>query len=280
VGKEAADVINVLIIGAHPDDVDADAGGTAALFARNGHRVMGVSVTNGDTGHHEIGGVPLARRRRAEAAEAGKRLGLVEYRVLDNHDGRLLPNSLPVRDELTRLIRQFEPDLVMTHRAYDYHPDHRATSQLVVDALCMSTVPNVVSDVPYLKFTPFMVYMYDPFTKPYPFIPDIVVATDETVETKVDAMDAHVSQMYEFLAHIKHAGPVPDDPKARRDWLRQSTDGDLRKQANLYRERLIEIYGKERGSQVQYAEAFEHCEYGAPLTAEAVRKLFPFVPAS
>src|SRR6476620_6521266 len=82
--------LNIIAFGAHPDDCDQRAGGIAAKFAALGHRVRFVSVTNGDAGHQTEGGGALAARRRAEAREAGRRIG-IEYVVLDNHDGELLP---------------------------------------------------------------------------------------------------------------------------------------------------------------------------------------------
>src|SRR5438045_5585399 len=82
--------IRVIAFGAHPDDCDIRAAGTAAKFARLGYAVKFVSVTNGDAGHQSLGGGPLALRRRAEAEESGRRLG-VTYEVLGNHDGELLP---------------------------------------------------------------------------------------------------------------------------------------------------------------------------------------------
>ena len=82
--------LRVLVFGAHPDDCDFTAGGVAALYARQGHEVLFISVTNGDAGHHEIGGARLAQRRRAEAAAAGAAIG-IRYELLDIHDGQLLP---------------------------------------------------------------------------------------------------------------------------------------------------------------------------------------------
>src|ERR1700683_1401273 len=77
--------LRVIAFGAHPDDCDIRAAGTAVLFAQMGHHVKFVSVTNGDAGHQSEGGGMLAMRRRAEAMESGRRLG-VTYDVLDNHD--------------------------------------------------------------------------------------------------------------------------------------------------------------------------------------------------
>jgi LmbE family N-acetylglucosaminyl deacetylase len=277
VGKDidASRLLRILIFGAHPDDPDFAAGGVAALYTQQGHQARMVTVTNGDAGHHEMGGVPLAQRRRKEAAAAGACLG-VEYITLDNHDCVLIL-TLEIRHQLVRIIREFQPDLVMTPRPCDYHPDHRYTSQLVQDAVCTASVPNIVSDVPYLHFTPVVVYVWDDFQKPYPFIPDVVVSIDNVIEKKVDAFHCHVSQMYEFLPFIKrYLDKVPEDPSQRRAWLWESLEPRLSRVADLYRDRLIELYGKEKGKQIKYAEAFESCEYGAPLSEANLKRLFPF----
>jgi LmbE family N-acetylglucosaminyl deacetylase len=268
--------LRVLILGAHPDDPDFSAGGVAALYARQGHTVKLVSLTNGDAGHHELGGAPLAWRRRAEAAAAGAALG-VEYITLDIHDGALLP-TLENRNLVIALIRAFAPDLVTIHRPNDYHPDHRYASQLVQDASYMLTVPNVVSHVPHLRAMPVIVHTWDHFQKPYPFRPDVVVAIDAVIEQKFAALHCHTSQMYEWLPYNgQYLDAVPAEEAARRTWLRQRLAGRFRSIADLYREHLIATYGAAQGSQVQYVEAFEACEYGAPLTAENRARLFPFL---
>src|SRR5262249_28005121 len=165
--------LRLLIIGAHPDDADYHAGGTAALYRAAGHIVKMVSLTNGDAGHHLLRGPELARRRKAEAAAAGTVIG-ADYDVLDNPDGELLP-TLENRRQVIRLIRSFRPDLVLTHRPNDYHPDHRYTSQLVQDAAYMVTVPAVAPDTPHLAANPVIAYLPDDFQKPYPFRPSVVV---------------------------------------------------------------------------------------------------------
>jgi LmbE family N-acetylglucosaminyl deacetylase len=269
--------LKILIIGAHPDDADICAGGTATLYARLGHQVKLVSLTNGDAGHHDLGGAPLAWLRRLEAAAAGNVLG-VEYITLDNHDGTLLP-TIENRNQVISLIRQFHPDLVMTHRPNDYHPDHRYTSQLVQDAAYMVTVPNIVSSVPHLAKMPVIVYLWDHFQKPAPFSPDVVVAIDDVVETKLDALHCHTSQMYEFLPYNGgYLEQVPPDASQRRVWLGEFRKPTMRLIANRYRSQLMRTYGETMGRQVLYAEAFEACEYGAPLTAENTGRLFPFLP--
>src|ERR1700738_1410912 len=154
-----SDKIRVIAFGAHPDDCDIRAAGTAALFARMGHAVKFVSVTNGDAGHQSMGGVPLAQRRLAEAMESARRLG-IEYEVLDNHDGELLP-TLEVRQQVIRRIRQWQADIVRAPRPNDYHPDHRYTGVLVQDAAYMVVVPNVAPDTPPLRRNPVFLYYED-----------------------------------------------------------------------------------------------------------------------
>ena len=141
----------------------------------------------------------------------------------------------------------------------------------------MVTVPNVVSHVPHLRMMPVIVHTWDHFQKPYPFQADVVVAIDDVVEQKVDALHCHTSQMYEWLPYNgRYLEEVPADLAARRAWLRQRQDQRLRRAANLYRDKLVTAYGAEQGRQLQYAEAFEACEYGTPLTDENRNKLFPF----
>src|ERR671937_1317977 len=213
--------LNVIAFGAHPDDCDQRAGGTAAKYAALGHRVRFVSVTNGDAGHQTEGGGALAARRRAEAREAGRRIG-IEYIVLDNHDGELLP-TLAVREQIIRQIRQWNADLVLAPRPNDYHPDHRYTGILVQDAAYMVVVPNVAPDTPALRKNPVFMYFEDGFQKPQPFRPDVAVAIDDVIEKKLDMLDAHVSQMYEWLPWVAgNLEKVPKDPVARRRWLHET----------------------------------------------------------
>jgi LmbE family N-acetylglucosaminyl deacetylase len=265
----------LLIFGAHPDDGEYSAGGLAALWAARGGRVLLVSLTNGDAGHQTLGGGTLARLRRDEARAAADVIG-AESLVLDHHDGELLP-TLDLRREVIALIREFEPDLVLTPRPYDYHPDHRAAATVVQDAAYMVTVPNVVPYATHLARNPVIMYVGDEFEKPYPFSPDVVIAIDDVIETKLDMLDRHASQVYEWLPYNRgNLETVPEGADERRAWLRGEWDGPWRRTADRYRDLLIARYGLERGRQVQYAEAFELCEYGEPLTEETGEWLFLF----
>ncbi len=265
--------LRVIAFGAHPDDCDQRAGGIAAKYAAAGHLVKFVSVTNGDAGHHEQGGGMLAKRRRAEAMEAGRRIG-IEYEVLDNHDGELLP-TLEVRRQIIREIREWQADIVLAPRPNDYHPDHRYTGVLVQDASYMVTVPNLVTDAPALRRNPVFLYFADRFTRPQPFRPDIVVGIDDVIQKKYDMLDAHVSQVYEWLPwHAGRLAEVPQDPAERKRWLASFRTSRVRPE---WKGTLEKRYGANATS-IQNAEAFEITEYGRQPSEEEIRKLFPFFP--
>jgi LmbE family N-acetylglucosaminyl deacetylase len=272
--QDTEGTLRILVIGAHPDDPDAN-GGTMARYVEQGHTVKLVSLTNGDAGHFALGLGPLAVIRAAEAACAGEVIDS-EYVTLDNHDGELVA-SLDVRRQVIRLIREFEPDLVFTPRVDDYHPDHRATGELVRDAAYMVTVPNVVPLTPHLEKNPIFVNVEDRFSKPTPFDPVVVVDIGPVVEKKVDMYHCHTSQVYEWLPYNRgELDEVPEGDAARRAWLAERMKRQWRATADRFRDELIALYGPEKGSKIEFAEAFEISEYGSMPTSEELKRLFPF----
>lgn len=265
--------INVIVFGAHPDDCDSDAGGTAILFSQLGHNVMFVSVTNGDAGHYSMGGGALAKIRRAEAEEAGRRFG-VKYVVLDNHDGELMP-TLEVRLQVIRLIRQWNADVVIGPRNNDYHPDHRNTGILIQDAAYMVLVPNIAPDTPPLKKNPVFLYSEDRFQKPVPFQAEIAVDISGIWEKKVSAMAAHESQFFDWLPWVSgRLDQVPKDKEKRLQWLSETRKPSV---SDEVRKCLIKWYGPEKAGAAVAAEAFEICEYGRRPSENEIRILFPFL---
>jgi LmbE family N-acetylglucosaminyl deacetylase len=273
--------LRVIAFGAHPDDCVLKAGGTAAKWAALGHKVKFVSVTNGDIGHWGMAGGPLAQRRTREVNETARVLGIVSQ-VLDIHDGELLP-TLENRKLLTKLIREWNADVVLSHRPNDYHPDHRNVGVLVQDAAYMVTVPYFCPDTPYLAKNPVFLYYEDRFRKPNPFAADVVVAIDDVIEKKLAAVEALHSQFYEGGAN---GGPqlVPDPSNAARVAARKKEvrDGFARRFADTPKRFGLELrkwYGAEAAGKVKYAEAFEVCEYGRMPGREELKKLFPIDPA-
>src|SRR5579864_5364599 len=271
--QESDGKLRIIAFGAHPDDCDIRAAGTAAKFVAMGHHVKFVAVTNGDAGHQSEGGGMLAKRRRAEAMESGRRLG-VTYEVLDNHDGELLP-TLDVRQQIIRRIRQWNADIVLAPRPNDYHPDHRYTGVLIQDAAYMVVVPNICPDTPPLRKNPVFMYYEDRFQKPAPFRPDVAISIDDVFQKKVDVLDSHVSQFYEWLPWVDgKLDSIPKDPAERRQWLSQNR---YNQPTPAVRQALIKWYGPERGNQVKAAESFELCEYGSQPGEEELKKLFPML---
>jgi LmbE family N-acetylglucosaminyl deacetylase len=270
-------LLRILVLGAHPDDADYKAGGTAALWRKLGHEVKLVSVTNGGAGHQILRGEALVARRRAEAQAAGAVIGAT-YDVLDHPDGALMP-TLEARQQLIRLIRGFRPDLILTHRPNDYHPDHRYTSVLVQDAAYLVTVPAVCPETPHLERDPVILYLSDDFKKPASFSADVVVDIGSELDTLVHMLHCHASQFYDWLPYNGgYSDQVPAADDARRQWLGERTRRRLRPLADRHRDRVVQTYGVERGHRIEFIEAFEVSEYGSPLDDAARARLFPFVP--
>jgi len=266
--------LRVLVFGAHPDDCDFKVGGMAVLYARLGHKVKFVSVTNGDAGHFAIGGAPLARRRQKEARAAARIAG-VAYEVFDIHDGGLEP-TLENRMKIARAIREFAPDLVISHRPNDYHPDHRYTAQLVQDASYTVTVPNTAALTPHLDRNPVVAYMCDDFKKPYPFKADVAVSIDAVISTKMRMLHCHESQMYEWLPYNQGVRSVPAGRDERLKWLTKREAPRNAEVADRFRALLKKLYGPSKGARVKYAEALEISEYGSPVAKADFHTLFPF----
>ncbi len=271
--------LHIIVFGAHPDDAELKAGGVAALWAKQGHHVKFVSVTNGDIGHWKMNREELAKRRLAEVKAADRILG-VETEVLPIHDGELEP-TLENRRTITRLIREWQADIVLCHRPWDYHPDHRYVGVLVQDSAYMVAVPMFCPETPALKKNPVYFYSSDGFQKPYPFKGDVVVSIDDVYDLKLDALNELESQIYEGGANgseefVKTVPPATD-PAGRKDWLRKSGWATRNTaEADRFRDVLVRRYGAEKGKAVLNAEAFEICEYGRQPSAAELARLFPF----
>jgi LmbE family N-acetylglucosaminyl deacetylase len=272
--------LRIIAFGAHPDDCELRVAGVAAKWAALGHHVKFVSVTNGDVGHWGMAGGPLAKRRLAEVEQCAKILG-IQAQVLDIHDGELLP-TLENRKIITRLIREWKANLVLSHRPNDYHPDHRNVGILVQDAAYMVTVPYFCPDTPHLSKNPVFLYYEDRFTKPTRFAADIIVGIDDVIDKKLAAVEALASQFYEGGCNGgPHLVPDPSNKAAvaqRKKEVRDQFDQRFLATGQRFGLQLIEWYGDD-AKKIRYAEAFEICEYGRLPGKAEIRKLFPFFPA-
>ncbi len=264
----------MLFIGAHPDDADILCGGTALQLARAGHQVKFVSATTGDTGHQTLSRPETAIRRKAETQASAKLAGLAEYQVLDHPCG--LEPTLDNRREFVRLIRRFQPDVVISHRLCDYHPDHRATAQLVLDTAYVLMVPHFCEDTPLPDQTPVYAYSFDRFLEPRPHRADAAVEFDGILDRKLALLNCHTSQFYEWL-------PWTDGMK---DFDVSKLDAEGKKQhllkwvarfkvaADGARDLLKKVYGPEKGEKIVYAETFEQSVYSRQLPPEEFQQLF------
>lgn len=266
--------LRLLILGAHPDDAEYHAGGLAAAYRQLGHEVRMISLTNGAAGHHQMPPAAMAPLRREEAAAAGRVIGAV-YETWDIPDGELMP-TLDVRRRVIREIRTFRPDMVLTHRTCDYHPDHRAVGQAVQDASYLVTVPNVLPEVPPLFKDPVVAYMADLFTKPLPLVPDVVLDVTDRIETIVRMLACHRSQVFEWLAYEEGVlETVPAGEAEKLVWLREWYLQHIRPRADRFRPQLIAAFGEDRGRQIEAAEVYEISEYAAQPDAARRERLFP-----
>ena len=263
-----------LYIGAHPDDADIQFSGTAMQLVAKGHKVKFISVCNGDCGHYAMRGKELADRRYAETQAAAKLVGVEEYQVLEHGDCEL-EVTLPNRKEILRIIREFQPDVVISHSLYDYHADHRHCGQLVQDAAYLVNVPMYCPEIPIPAKNPVFAISYHRFTTPRPFRVDAAVEFDSVLEKKLQVLACHVSQMEEWL---------PWDVGMKDEALRGLTSEEkynflLREisrfitAADRGRDILTAAYGQEKASQIKYAEAFEITEYGKQLSQEEFQAL-------
>jgi LmbE family N-acetylglucosaminyl deacetylase len=266
--------LRLLILGAHPDDAEYHAGALASIYRERGHEVRIVSLTNGQAGHFQRPPESLAGIRREEAAASGRVIGAT-YVTWDIPDGELTAD-LPTRNRVIREIRGFRPDLVLTHRPNDYHPDHRAAGQLVQDASYLVTVPNVLRDTPALRRDPVVAYMADLFTKPQPLSAEVVLDATDRAETIVAMLACHRSQVFEWLPYEEGIlDQVPADDAQKTVWLREWFRRHTLPRAERFRTDLIGAYGESRGRAIEFCEVFELSEYAARADLARRQELFP-----
>ena len=266
----------ILLLGAHPDDAEYHAGGLLTRYREElDATVRLISLTNGSAGHHERSPEELCKLRQEESANAGKVIG-AEYLNWDLPDARL-EATLENRERVIREIRTFRPDLLLTHRTCDYHPDHRAVAQLVQDASYLVTVPNVLPEVSPLFDDPVVLYMPDLFNRPAPLRPDLVLDVGEQVDSIIAMLACHRTQVFEWLPYEEGIlNEVPEDEDTKLDWLRNWFHEQVAERADHFRDALVTTYGEERGQAVTYCEAYEVSEYASPLDDEKQAKLWPF----
>ncbi len=267
--------MNIVCIGAHPDDPEFYAGASLILWAARGHNVLSVSLTDGRIGHHADPPDVLAARRADEVREAARRGGYNSI-ILGYPDGELEP-TLEARRRVVRVIREAQADIVLGHRAVDYHPDHRYAGMLVQDAAFMVTVPHFCPETSALRRNPVFLTMMDRFTSLSAVRADLAVDADAAMDRKWALLDAMQSQFYEWLPWLDGRlddVPPASDPQGRLTFLKEYYSPWLNGVAGRHREALRRWYGA-RGDDVAFAEVFEVSEYGRQPDEAELRALCP-----
>ena len=265
--------LRIIAFGAHPDDAELKASGVAALWAAEGHKVKLVAMTNGDIGHFAIAGGPLAQRRKAEVADCARILG-IETEVLDIHDGELMP-SLENRKTVARLIREWQADIVMGHRPYDYHPDHRYTGVLMDDAAVVVVAPFFVPDTQAVRAIPCSCTTR---TVSSIRIRSCRASSSTSMPRRRRSGRASARCPRSSATRIRgrpaRGQVVPAGDRERQAFLLDVVKKRGRAVADLYRQRLLALYGAERGKAIEYAEAFQLGQYGRQPSPDELKALF------
>lgn len=221
--------MNILAIGAHPDDLEMMCGGTLAKYAAQGHKVIMVHVATGNVGHMVISPEELIKIRGKEAQEAGALIG-AEVISIGEMDLFVRADDMRTRDKIIDVIRYAKPDLIITHYPHDYMDDHEQTSALVYEASMAATVPHHKTQHDfYGRLTP--IYYMEPAGGVGP-LPEEFVDISDFIEVKLAMLGKHVSQ---------------------HKWLREHDNMDVID--------LSRTLSKLRGYQcdVGYAEGFSAC---------------------
>lgn len=268
--------LRVMVVAAHPDEADMYAGGSAALFAEYGAAVKFLSITNGDAGHYEIGGMQLARRRWEEAQQAARCLGIQEYEVLNEHDGELYP-TMAVRNQVIERVRRWAPDVLIGFHPDGWgHPDNRNAGKALADAASFIGIPNVLPNIPAVKKRVLCLWMWDYSTMGI-HRHDLAFDVTQTVEKKLLACDAHATQFYEFAPWSRgFFHEVPESWEDKRTFILKYWAEFFYTQDSQH-ESLVQWYGDERARGIAYAETFQIAPYGFQPNKEDLIRMFPML---
>lgn len=231
----------VLIICAHPDDAELYAGGFICKYGGK-CKIDVLVVTDGRMGSENEKNETVKIRRK-EAENAAK-FGSFNVDFLEYVDGEV-ENNIKLRNDIIRKIRTSKPQVILTHKDNDYHPDHRYVSKAVQDSLIAIYCPKYVPEVPAIDYIPLVLFFWNPFELPYSFKNDICIEITSVINQKKMLLLCHKSQF-------------SDD-----DFLYSEVFGKGKTIYNeLHGKAKINIGNENRTDGV--AEAFEICQYITP----------------
>lgn len=191
--------LNILAVGAHPDDLELLCSGTLAKYVKYGNKVFMYHTCNGDKGGFNRSSESIKAERDAEAKNAAGIIG-AESMAGIFEDGNVYINDHSKR-VMAEAIRKTRADVIITHNPDDYHTDHINTSKLVTEANYMSTIQNYITESPFLSRVPAVYFMET--LGGINFIPELYVDISDTMQTKKKMIAAHKSQVI-FLNEHSH----------------------------------------------------------------------------
>lgn len=234
--------MNILAVGAHPDDIEINCAGTLAKYAAQGHKVFICTATNGNIGSATLPKDEIAAIRKAEAAKSAAIIG-AEYLCLD-YDDEFLYDSPEVRVKFINMVRHCRPDVILTHYPHDYNPDHERTGKIITDIHVMYPIAKIATEEPPFEKIP-VVYYFEP-AHGMNFIPTEYVDITDHFETKRKM----------FLCH-----------ESQKQWMADNYSGFSVEDTFIEGIKITSLY---RGMQcgVKYAEGFIRCNDAYKMTAE------------
>jgi LmbE family N-acetylglucosaminyl deacetylase len=238
--------MNILAIGAHPDDIETYCAGTLAKYASLGHKVVMATATNGNIGsaHHTMD--EIAKIRKTEAAKSAAIIG-AEYICLD-YDDEMFYEDKSVRLRFIDLVRYAQADVILTHNPEDYNPDHELTSKIVNDIAVMIPIAHLKTlNAPYDRI-PKIFYWETVYGMG--FVPTDYVDITDYFETKKKMLACHASQK-QWMA----------------DNYKETLGGE---DADFFESILITSQYRGMQSGVKYAEAFIRAKDAFRMTTERI----------
>jgi LmbE family N-acetylglucosaminyl deacetylase len=235
----------MLVIAAHPDDIEFGTGGTVARWTDEGHEVVYCLVTDGGAGSNKPGEdlVQLVKTRQQEQLAAAAIVGVKDVRFLGYKDGTLEP-TLELRRDLTRLIREIRPDIVVTQdprmvfagKNYINHPDHRAAAEAATYAVFPSAGTRPI-------FPELLDEGYEPFD-----VPELWISFTETTDTVIDITAYEDRKIQSLLCHKSQLGPEVEK------WVREWDEKAGKEHGYAYAETFWVMKLKDEGQQEQTVE--------------------------
>jgi len=181
----------VLFICAHPDDAELYGGGFIVKFSSI-VEITVLIVSNGQEGANLFENDNLAEIRYKEAQDSANFSGF-KLKFLNYQDGEI-ENTIHLRRDIIRVIREVSPHIIFTHKNNDYHPDHRHLSQCVQDSLVGIYCPGYLKEIQAIDYIPLVLFFWNEFKTPREFQPDVCIDISDVIEKKEEMLRKHTSQ--------------------------------------------------------------------------------------